>query len=799
MVFPVSILATLHFSSPWLLPWLVAVAIPLLILLLGRRRRRESSWAAIELLRSAMRQRARKVQFQQWLLLAVRMSIVATCILAAAGLRWRTSPLAAPESYSIEEGRTHHLLLIDQSYSMSCKRSGETRIERAQSLARQMVESAPRGDLFTIIGWANRAENILGRPTSNRSAALQAISKTAWLPRSANLESALDAAARAIELAAGEGRASARQRTIWLTDLARNTWQPQQPSWDLIQKRLYHLSQKGELLVWDTRFRQPHNESQQPKQPANVAITHLAARPSLATTGRPITCQATLHSFGAGRPTPRVVTLSIDGIDVASQQVELPAGGEVTISFTHRIDKQGWHAIRVSATSDRSDPVAVDDQRWLAVEVREQTRVACIAGKPGGADDLIRALNPRLKNPRGNSSAWPNNPIYPEAGPIVGSTQLATNKNQINVDLFPASRLEEVELFDYDAVFLCNLAEMTQQTVDRLDNYVRLGGQLIVMLGDRVSAERYERLAPTARATSGPPGAASSAHGLLPARLGAPVTGSFHFDPLEYQHPIVHPFRNHENSGLLSVAIRKYFPLTVDSNHDDVVAALALDTGDPAILIGPSGLGRVVLVALPGSLASRTDDRLPWSSWAVSPSFLPLVRELHDYLVGMAPLWAADRLVGEPLLLPPRRLPVGQDLVMRIPENRHPPMNQPSAGKAPMEKESVHLPPALLAEPNPRFTETGTAGIYSLHAAGRPEQQVALYAVNLDTQESDLQAIEPESLPPLFQWRASAETTNAIFGQSAAEFALETPLLLTALVLLLIELILAWWISREWG
>ena len=40
---------------------------------------------------------------------------------------------------------------------------------------------------------------------------------------------------------------------------------------------------------------------------------------------------------------------------------------------------------------------------------------------------------------------------------------------------------------------------------------------------------------------------------ILPAQVGEPVPlGEYFFDPLEYRHPIVEPFRGHERSGLLT-------------------------------------------------------------------------------------------------------------------------------------------------------------------------------------------------------------------------------------------------------
>ena len=52
------------FANPWMLWYLVAAAAPLLLHLWHRRRQRETPWAAIELLLSAVRSQARRIRIQ---------------------------------------------------------------------------------------------------------------------------------------------------------------------------------------------------------------------------------------------------------------------------------------------------------------------------------------------------------------------------------------------------------------------------------------------------------------------------------------------------------------------------------------------------------------------------------------------------------------------------------------------------------------------------------------------------------------------------------------------------------------
>ncbi len=69
-------IAALGLGSAWMLAWLGAASIPLMLHLLHRRRQQEVSWAAMELLMQAIRQNSRTVKIEQWLLLLLRTAVL---------------------------------------------------------------------------------------------------------------------------------------------------------------------------------------------------------------------------------------------------------------------------------------------------------------------------------------------------------------------------------------------------------------------------------------------------------------------------------------------------------------------------------------------------------------------------------------------------------------------------------------------------------------------------------------------------------------------------------------------------
>src|SRR6185312_1098811 len=128
-----------------MLGWLAAAAAPLLIHLWSRHRFREAPWAAMQFLLAAMRKNARRLQLQQWLLLAVRTLVIVLVVLAVAepyGERLLAGGSAAP---------VHKILVIDGSYSMAYRVDRGSNFAEAKRLATVLVGDSRAADVFTVI------------------------------------------------------------------------------------------------------------------------------------------------------------------------------------------------------------------------------------------------------------------------------------------------------------------------------------------------------------------------------------------------------------------------------------------------------------------------------------------------------------------------------------------------------------------------------------------------------------------------------------------------------------------------
>jgi hypothetical protein len=270
---------------------------------------------------------------------------------------------------------------------------------------------------------------------------------------------------------------------------------------------------------------------------------------------------------------------------------------------------------------------------------------------------------------------------------------------------------------------------------------------------------------------------------LLPARLIGPAPldrdRPYLFDPLDYEHSIVAPFRGRDRAGLLTTRIYEYMRATVPEPETDGAAAqvaLAFTNGDPAIVEKRVGRGRTVLVT--------TAADASWSAWPMWPSYVPIVQEI-----------VAEAVRSR---TSQRNLVVGQSLggETRAPADAEATIERPSGEREPLR---------LAAEADhARWTyrKVDRAGIYRVEF-GAPLGRDEFFAANVLTAEGNMAKISLDELrddvwPGVafepFGGQSSTETPTAPIARRDS---LHHWLLLAALALVLTETALACWLGRR--
>ena len=211
-------------ASPAMLGWLAAAAAPVLIHLWSRRRHREMTWAAMEYLLAALRSSRRKIQFEQLLLLLVRMMLVMSVVTAVA------EPLLERGLAVVAGQRTHRMLVIDGSFSMGYRPTDKSRFDQAKELAARIVEESPRGDGFTLVLSGAPPRTVVRTPVFEPRDFLREIENLKLPHATSDLRATLEEVERVLTDARREQPRVQRAVIYFLSDLCRVGWLPEHDS-----------------------------------------------------------------------------------------------------------------------------------------------------------------------------------------------------------------------------------------------------------------------------------------------------------------------------------------------------------------------------------------------------------------------------------------------------------------------------------------------------------------------------------------------------------------------------------------
>lgn len=660
------------FASSWLLWGLFLGALPPLIHLLNRRRFRETQWAAMRFLAEAVRKNSRRLRIEQLILLLVRIAILMLLVLG----------LAQPQLQSF--GRlfaanvpTHRIIVLDTSFSMEFEGPTETRFQQAQQIAREIVESASQGDAFNLVRICSSEPRVIVRkPAFQTSELLREIEQLVVPDERGEMHPALLEVDKLLQ-ALPE---IPQKEVLIISDLQQSCWQPEGAGKPLeIRSLLKKIGAAARLVLIDVG--QGGQE--------NAAVTDLRALEDFHTVRQSARFKVSATTFSRMVGDTQL-EFFVDGKLQASRPLSLQPFTEVSEDFSYTFATGGDHLVQARLTRDG---LPVDDQRQLAVRVKDQLRVLCVNGKLAGRqrDTATFHLNLALA-PNPNESA---------------------GQALIQPQVIKYGELRGFDLSQYDCVFLCNVSALDAAEAQLLETYLKGGGGVICCLGDRVDVASYNRVL------------FQDGQGILPAEIlerhgnARDQKEVFGFDPLEFQHPIVKVFQGNPEAGLETTQTFEYFRTKLAARNPGRIV-LAFSSGDPAIIETRVGAGKSLLITTPLDQS--------WGNWAIWPSFVPLIQEIVFYAVAGDD--AGQRLlVGEAWQRTVQTR--GADVTGMV--------TRPDGETEPARS----TPNANLTDFH--YDRTDKSGAYNLQL-GPPLNRRETFVVNVDPRESNLTRLEKDDI-----------------------------------------------------
>ncbi len=582
-----------------------AFLVPLLIHLLNKRRVQTVRWGAMHLLQEVIRQRKRKLNIEQWLLLAVRIAIPIVLALCLA-----RPVLTALRSFGL--GKTSLVMLLDDSFSMRAPSAGGSPAERARVDVGQMLEAQPKGSDAQIVLAGGNSRRLLDQSTSALDVIPKQLAETANQAGPVKVNDALQTAAASLSKATS----GARELAI-VSDFQASDWQSVADGAPLPALEAL-LKQEPKPQVTFYRLASDLTE--------NLSIASADLSALVVAQEQPIGLRVRIQNHGK-RPWQDVaVHLEADGARLRTSRVSLPPEGEAVIAFTHAFDKVGDHSLAVRLEGDSFPD---DNAFYSVVQVRNQLNVLLVDGDPsteplaGAADFLELALTP-----------------YQSAS--------ASLKDLIRTTKVDARRLRETDYKGMEVIVLADVDRLQGNRLNELDKFVKAGGGLIVFAGPHCDLDWYNRdffrkgegMLPTGfkglqRATS----TASPAR-ILQQRLTHPATVYF----------------NDARGGRLQDA--EFLSWLDFEPSNQAKPILQLDRGSPLFLEKAYDRGRVIV--------SATTADAEWSNLPLQPFFVPLMQRLVTYLATQSTISAWDQ-VGEPLRMVFPKERAGVEYTLRDP------------------------------------------------------------------------------------------------------------------------------------
>ena len=664
------------------------VAVPLLIHLINLRRHRQVEWAAMQFLLESQKKNRKWIVLQQLLLLLLRTAAVAAVVMMLAG-----PTLRSQWGNILGQGSTHHLFLIDDSFSMMDQQGEETMFARAKRAIGTVLEHAVRevGEQKVTLLPFSAAQDLTAGEMPEFSGKLLS-DKTLPQLRAVldNLQCSESDAGPSETIRAAIHMPEAEPDESRIVYLVSDFRERQWTSDELVKRRLRRLSTESEQL---------HLVQCVEEQRANLAIVDLQPEAGIRGAGVETWFEVTVANL-ADEPASSV-SLSIvqDEHKLPSVVIdEIAAKSKVTRRFRVRFQSAGAH--RLEATLE-NDSLAIDNRRFYACDVPDVFSVLVIDGSPSREDGFY--LKTALQPGGATNPGW-----SPRVEP-------------------PAYLRQHELLTDFAAICLLDVARLDNSEVEALEQYVEAGGGLAIYVGSEVQQSFYnERLY-------------RDGTGLLPAPLDVPTqllqdSLQTEADLVVSEHPLFRIYAGQRNSFLPLVKVNFYYAVEPGWRPDPTVQTRTLAklrNGAPFVLEKEFGEGRVVTHLT--KLSPNDRELGQWTNWCVNPVF---------------PIYA-NELIG--LLSAYRRetdsAAVGDQLAFQLPEEDYEPELRiiPPDG-SPAEIETLY-PKASEGQYDINAGLGQTSGIWAFNLTPRDEAPAErLLAVNVETKESDLDFLDASQL-----------------------------------------------------
>ena len=678
-----------NFLNPMMLLGLLGITLPILVHLLSRKRYDIIQWGAMQFLELGRRTR-RKIRLEGWLLLAIRMLLIALITLALAR-PWVSGGFLS-KFISIQSRDI--VFVIDGSYSMGWEGEATTPHSAAIQWVHRFMEELNPGDTISIIDARNQPRLVTESPTHQFEVVRETLNQLPPPTGSSNLPNAISKAIQTLSKTS-----NLKREIIILTDDQAFCWSPQDT---ILWEQVNDLLQQSAVPInlWTTNVSEENNQGLQ----SNLRVDQLSVSREVCVKNLPVKISTTIRYDGPEPTRICPVYFEVDGqrINEKTQSVKIVNHGEAAIEFQYRFDVEGTHVVSVVIDPDQ---LPGDDQSDAALHVTSALPVLLVDGTPDfdPTRSEVFFANLALTAPT-NRTPWIQTTII--------------DKSQLTAEI----------LKNQAVVILANVDAVTEQQAGALIDFVNHeGGGVLIAMGDQINPEQYQKL------LFHPKGLMPLEIKTLESNRGADIGNLVQIKSDSLQTPWLTRFRGAYANGLTSARYHQWWDVALLDNpkppQDDQtdksdekppsvpVEIARLSNEKPLMLLMNHERGRVLL------LTSSLDA--DWNNLPAKPDYVPFLHEAVFELSSGRVFRNIDS--DEPIVVPvPANTTIDQFEFLD-------PNKEPATGTIEQSITGATF----------HCQSTSLPGVYALNPKPGMETELSddRFVVNFDRSESDLTAL----------------------------------------------------------
>lgn len=546
-------------------------AIPVVLYLLFRWRKRDVPWAATYILKRVLESKSKQNIWKQYIIVFLRTLALAALVFSflEAHLPWR--PPAGGE-FPRPAPSTHRVVLLDLSGSMSATYRGGTGRDAALSLCRKVLGSSTFPSRVDILPLDGRGEALTCDkfPATDR-AIEKLIAELQISSKPADLETGLRSVARIFRASAAGGK-----ELYVLSDFSRRDLADHQACAGLMRS-LEKMAVRPFCLQYRTDER------------SNFALLDMSAGLDLLLAGQPTLFYVTIGYYGSQDTADTWLTIRNQTGEVLHEDTVSLAQGEKTLEIP--LTLTGGEQTLIASLND--DDLSLDNVLKRSFRVSQELKLTVVQNI-----NLAKGLsNPRewLKlamgegqRPRLARHVWYyKKEYYGSDGKRRADAPAAEDAKRCRIimDYAIPSQIDALAADERDGVILLDVDAVPDEALEALQDYVIKGGTVFLAPGPVADPEKFNKaFAPIA-----------------PAALSNPARGAI--DPQVHyscviesaENPILRELEAPQHGNIGNARFYNYYAVEPETVTEGASVLLSLSNGAPLLLKRRIGRGCCLL------------------------------------------------------------------------------------------------------------------------------------------------------------------------------------------------------------